>query len=384
MRFSFFLLGALLSLTSLAQKEKDEVIIEGTLLGMPVPPAYIYRIYPHTDSRRTDSVPVKNGKYRIVEKVDQVTRLSIGRYFSDPHPGSRRAESMDGTAYLDIYADKGDRITVISTGTLKNAVVSGSRSDKDYHAANAKMEMWGDTLRKLYKMAQETRNAALLSNFLSPANLKKAQSLMDESYPAWVRQNPSSPINLTLLDILASNRPAAGRAEQLDSLYQLLPATTRSSKQGLAIAATLSEQMKTEPGHKAIDFTQTDAEGHTVSLSSFKGKYVLLNFWASWDPEATATLPYINNALETYGSKGLVVLGVSLDADKATWLQAIEEQNMKNSTQVSDLQGKNNAVARLYSITRLPKMMLIDPSGTIVASGIDKYSLNQTLTSVFE
>ncbi|MBS1664267.1 MAG: AhpC/TSA family protein [Bacteroidetes bacterium] len=382
MKFVFFTLGALLSLASQAQK--DETIIEGTIIGMPVPPAYIYRIHPRTDPRRTDSAAVKEGKYRFIEKTDGVTKLTISRYYADTHPGSRPPASQDGSGFLEIYVNKGDRVTIISTGTMKNAVVSGSRADHDYHEANHKLEMWGDTLRKLYKMAQETKNAALLSSFLTPANVKKAGDIMDESYPAFIRQNPSSPIDLTLISTLADHRPAAGRAEMLDSLYQLLPAATRSSKEGLSVSAVLNEQLKTEPGHKAIDFTQTDADGNSVSLSSFKGKYVLLNFWASWDADATAMLASINSAQETYGSKGLVVLGVSLDADKSTWLQAIEEQNMKNTTQVSDLHGKDNAVARLYGITKLPRMLLIDPSGTIVASRIDRYELNQTLTSVFE
>lgn len=382
MRFTFFLLCALISLAGQAQK--DEVIIEGRIIGMPLPPAYVYCIHSRTDPRHTDSVAVKDGKYRIVEKEDQVTRLTISRYYADPHPGSRPAASQDGSGFLEIYVDKGDKVTIISTGTMKNAVVSGSIADKDYHEANKKFEMWGDTLRKLYKMAQETKNAALLSSFLTPANIKKAGDIMNESYPAFIRQHPASPINLTLIGMLADQRTAAGRAEMLDSLYRLLPTAMRTGKEGLAVGALLTEQLKTEPGHKAIDFTQTDADGHPVSLSSFKGKYVLLNFWASWDTDATASLPYVNNALETYGSKGLVVLGVSLDADKATWVQAIEEQNMKNTTQVSDLHGKENAVAKLYGITKLPRMILIDPTGTIVASRIDRLELNQTLTSVFE
>ncbi len=80
MKFIFFTLGALLSLASQAQKEKGDIIIEGTLIGMPVPPAYVYRIHQRNDPRRTDSAVVRDGKYRFVEKADGVTNPTTGRY----------------------------------------------------------------------------------------------------------------------------------------------------------------------------------------------------------------------------------------------------------------------------------------------------------------
>jgi peroxiredoxin len=146
----------------------------------------------------------------------------------------------------------------------------------------------------------------------------------------------------------------------------------------------LDSELKTALGHVAPDFTQNDTEGHSVSLSSFKGKYVLLDFWASWDNNAAQSLAVLAKAYETYGSKGLVVLGVSLDKDKESWQQVIQEAGAGSTKQVSDLKGRENAAAQLYSITRLPRNMLIDPGGIIVARDLTSMNLDKTLSSIFE
>jgi peroxiredoxin len=207
---------------------------------------------------------------------------------------------------------------------------------------------------------------------------------MKTDYPAYIRSYPASGANLRLISDLMNCKPVAGWMDTLDVLYRLLPASTMNSPEGKALGDRLTVELKTAIGHKAIDFTQYDTQGNPVSLSSLRGKYILLDFWASYDKNCDRALPVLNKVHEVYGSKGLVILAVSLDSSKTAWLDMIRETNSIMTTQVSDLKGKENAAAQLYSISDLPKNFLIDPNGIIIAKGLTSITLDQTLSAIFE
>lgn len=373
--FSGFIAG-----TADAQKGKSNFVIEGTISNMPIMPEKVY-LTCDTAHKAMDSAFVKAGKYTFRGSIEEPVMVTIEKYDYDAE--GRRVRTTTTYGQVVFFLDKGT-VKVSSAGTISNAVITGSQADVDYHLANHRMDLWGDSVRKIYKMAQETKNAMLLNSFFTPENLHKVDLFMREDYPAFIRTHPASGVNLHLLRTLITLEPKAGGMEAYDSLFRLLPATTRSGTRGRNIETMLDNYLKTAIGHKAADFTQPDAAGHEVSLSSFKGKYVLLNFWASWDANATETLPLLAKANSNYAGKGLVVLGVSLDTDKNSWQQAIQAKNISGTEQLSDLKGKNNPVAQLYGVTSLPGMLLIDPNGTIIATRLDQFSLNKTLTSIFE
>jgi thiol-disulfide isomerase/thioredoxin len=124
-----------------------------------------------------------------------------------------------------------------------------------------------------------------------------------------------------------------------------------------------------EIGTQAVEFTQNDTEGHPVSLSSFRGKYVLVDFWASWCAPCRRENPHVVEAYQQYKNKNFTILSVSLDRQKENWLKAIKDDNL-TWTHVSDLQYWDNAVARLYMIEQIPQNILIDPNGKIIARNL--------------
>lgn len=122
-------------------------------------------------------------------------------------------------------------------------------------------------------------------------------------------------------------------------------------------------------GTQALEFSQADTSGKQVTLASFRGKYVLVDFWASWCRPCRMENPNVVDSYNEFKGKNFTVLGVSLDREKDSWLGAIKEDKL-DWTHVSDLQFWNNAVAQLYGIEGIPANLLIDPAGKIVGKNL--------------
>ena len=131
---------------------------------------------------------------------------------------------------------------------------------------------------------------------------------------------------------------------------------------------------------KFVDLGLPGPQGQTVWVSDYvgKNKLVLIDFWASWCGPCIRELPYVVKAYERYHDKGLEIVGVSLDKDKASWVQAIEMTGQK-WPQMSDLQGWNSKGAQLYGIQSIPANVLINEQGEIIARDLRGEDLINTL-----
>jgi len=133
----------------------------------------------------------------------------------------------------------------------------------------------------------------------------------------------------------------------------------------------------------AKDFKQPNVNGKEISLSDYKGKYVLIDFWASWCLPCREENKNVKWVYEQYRSKGFTVLGISIDilADKQKWLNAIKEDQL-TWPQVSDLK-KENEAAKLYGITTIPSNVLIDTNGKIIGKDLKGKDLKDALVALF-
>ncbi|HLK28612.1 MAG TPA: TlpA disulfide reductase family protein [Puia sp.] len=257
-----------------------------------------------------------------------------------------------------------DNVTI--KGDAENAKdfeVTGSQSHADFVDFQKTFNPLMARLNTVSQMINSHQYVAKNDSLMKEYNDANVQIQMAEDQ--FVQNKKSSYVSPFVLLVLAqlSENP------QLEKRFNML---TPEAQTGF-FGKYLHEQIETakigEVGSNAIDFTQNDTTGKPVQLSSFKGKYVLVDFWASWCHPCRMENPNVVAAFSKFRNKNFTILGVSLDKAKGPWVQAIKEDNLM-WTQVSDLKFWNNEVAMKYHIQQIPQNMLIGPDGKIVAKNL--------------
>lgn len=259
-----------------------------------------------------------------------------------------------------------------------------------------KAEVTGSVTHYLYKQFVteankfDVKHRALYSDYqkMITANDEAGVKLLEEQmediynqqqayFKSFVDSNPESVVSLYIVKWhLIYELDYQG----LNDILVKSPTTTTSIYNALKDRLAILE--KVQVGKQAIDFSMEDSEGKLITLSDFRGKHLLIDFWASWCPPCRIANPNLVETYKKYNELGFEVLGVSLDNNREQWLEAIKVDNL-TWKHVSDLKGWQNAVGQLYGINSIPHTILVDKEGIIIGNRLSHEELDAKLDEIF-
>ncbi|WP_345947874.1 TlpA disulfide reductase family protein [Mucilaginibacter sp. PAMB04274] len=348
-------------------KDKSAFTIKGTIKNP-------------SEAKKAYLLRADTSQVSIIDSVE----LSDGKFtFKNQSPTANLFKVRVGGTLFDLIAQNGDDISFETD--LKNEghayTVTGSQESdkiKEFNTFSNKYgEMNSKVVNEFQAKAQETKNQDSLLKIYQPMFEKNMANYSTEV--------------LQFIDKNKSSLAAFYAAMSLDP-YKYEPQLVAYAdglegkfKENASVQQFVKQMEAVKPisvGHNAPEFTTKGIDGRPVKLSDYKGKYVMIDFWASWCAPCRQENPNVVRLYNQYKSKGLNILGISLDEEKAAWQQAIAADKL-TWQHASDLQKFEGPTERLYHIEAIPSNFVIDPQGKIIAKNLSGKSLEEFFNKTF-
>ncbi|WP_378172974.1 redoxin domain-containing protein [Aquimarina sp. SS2-1] len=338
----------------------NEYLISGTLKNIEDSTW----IYINQDNKIVDSTQIIGEKFEFTGSVEEPSSFFMMVGKTNPEYFVLWAENL----IITVEGEKGNlKNTTISAGkTQKEREILTKRTDKINQALNFIEKKYGYT-----DIPRESIDSVVKAQ-------NKLLSEMEQISKGFIREFPDSYVSVNSLNIYNTTWDKKVVAELYDNLSDKM----KSSKNGLEIKQFLSLPGTPKIGEKYIDFKLPNATGELIKLSEIKGKYILVEFWASWCGPCIEANPKLVKTYNKYKDQGFEIIGVSLDNNKEYWLKAIEKDQLP-WVNVSDLKGGKTEVAQIYGINGIPDNFLIDEEGKIIAKTLRGNQLENKLKELF-
>ncbi|QKJ30656.1 AhpC/TSA family protein [Mucilaginibacter mali] len=371
-----FLLAILvLPVYAMAQNNGNDFTIKGKI-GTLSAPAKVYLTYAADNKRFTDSATINDGRFEFKGKAPETPAQAYVVLNSD---GNGMAKAKD---YTQIYIEKGEISINAAAEPISKATIGGTPTNIDLSAFN-KLNKPATDLNEQYGNKTRSATDAEKASPQFKAELALIEKRYSEASKAatlqFIKTHSSSYLSFKLTTDQAYSMDYA----EIAPLYNELSPELKSSVAGQRFTGQLEKMKKVAIGAMAPAFTLPDTAGRQVSLSDFRGKYVLVDLWASWCGPCRAENPNLVRTYNKYKGKNFTILGVSLDRadDKAKWEAAINKDGL-TWTHVSDLKFWQCEVALAYGVQAIPQNFLLDPSGKIVAKNLRGEELDNKLGEI--
>ncbi len=343
-----------LSIATIAQTKitNKQFVLTGKIIGQDS--GYIHLNYINSYNKYVyDSCNLKKGEFKFSGMISE----PINAYFFL----NEESPSSDNPNFTEIFIEPTLMQAVFKFNNFKHSKIKGSKTQDQY-------AIYLNRKESLYKKWGETR--------LSNSELNK----MDYSF---MKKYPYSPISAYLLWCKTTEL-------SLDSIklfYRLLTLNNQTSIYLKKIKYGIDKADPVEIGKEAPDFSEIDMTGKNISLKNFRGKYVLLEFWASWCVPCRAENPFLREVYSIYRDKNFTIIGISLNKlqEKNDWLEAIKQDQLE-WIQLCDFKYNAGEIINKYNLVGqgIPNNILINPEGKIIAKSLRGKSLTNKLDELLK
>ncbi len=313
-----------------------------------------------------DSIESKQGKFHLKGKLETPEMYYL--FFGN------------GKKYSSIFLDNSNITFSVKIDDLRNPVIKGSKSQNLYVQYQDELKPFDDKFKDLseqYRAAEKEGNKELLNQIYSTYD--EVTNEKNSFIKKYIGANNKS----VIVPYVLSSIYYSLEVNELDSLFKLFDPSLSSSPYYKTMDAKIKVLRTVEIGNKAPDFTLNDTLGNPISLSSFTGKYLLIDFWAAWCRPCRAENPNNVKLYADYKEKGFEIFGVSFDNGREAWVKAINKDRL-TWPQVSDLKGWSSAAGKLYGVSSIPHTVLLDKDGVIIAKNLRGEELRKKVAELLD
>lgn len=340
----------------------------------------------------TDSTSVEENGYQVFKgKVDEpvIANLTVRAH---PMLSVRISNNRVSPGPLLNFVLSNDEIEINGdAATVYMASVKGGKANDEWaviknETGKLTHESWM-LLRKIYEEYKQDSDSVRLiqeANNRRVAIAKKTQEMNND----FANQYPSSFISMYYLSMMLN----VLSYEELVQRFAKLDDTWKNGIYGKRVKAKLEAVRATATGKEAIDFNKKDMDGKFISLSSLKGKYVLLDFWGSWCVPCRVSFPHLKEVYAKYKDKGLEIVGIaqetsqSLAENKKKWKEAIQQDKTPWLHVLNNEGADQFDVVKAYGVSAFPTSVLLDKEGKVIVRwvGTQKEALDKKMAELFD